>query len=132
MPDSAHSAFALSWLSASWVVSDCRATSAGELHYLLTMTLLFQDDIHPSVSDLAKLLQQPKSNVSRYVNKHMRKGYLEERIDTHDRRRRVLFPTEKGQRELERLAGRLKRFVDFKQADEARSALDLCMELSRA
>ena len=132
MPDSTDTAYALSWLSSIWGINDCRVTSAGELHYLMTLVLMFRDDRHPSVTELAQLLERPSSNVSRYVNKHMQKGYVEERVDQHDRRRRVLYPTEKGRLEIEKLEGRLQRFLTRRRAGDTEPLTDVCLELSQA
>lgn len=71
----------------------------GELLIVLTIMLLDQADYHPTVTELAEITNLPKSSVSRYVSTEMNSGFLEEVIDTRDRRRRLLRPTEKAHAE---------------------------------
>ena len=71
----------------------------GELLIVLTIVLLDQAGYNPTVTELAEITNLPKSSVSRYVSTEMSAGYLEEIIDSRDRRRRLLRPTEKAREE---------------------------------
>jgi len=68
----------------------------GELLIVLTIMLLDQAGYNPTVTELADITNLPKSSVSRYVSTEMSAGFLEEVIDTRDRRRRLLRPTKRA------------------------------------
>ena len=72
----------------------------GEMQIALTIVLLNEMGYDPTISDLAEITNLPKSNVSRYVSGQMAKGVLEEYIDSSDRRRRKLRPSQKAGPEL--------------------------------
>ena len=71
----------------------------GQLLTVLTLLLLDRVDYHPTVGELARITRLPKSTVSRYVSTEMSSGFLEEQIDPEDRRRRLLFPSDRAQQE---------------------------------
>ena len=66
----------------------------GQMLVTLTIVLLADAGYYPTVTELAEITGQPKSTVSRYVSTEMGLGYVEEIIDPHDRRRRLLRVTE--------------------------------------
>jgi DNA-binding MarR family transcriptional regulator len=72
----------------------------GELQIALTIVMLNKLGFYPTITDLTQLTNMPKSNVSRYVSGQMAKGTLEEYIDSSDRRRRKLRPSQKAGPEL--------------------------------
>ena len=73
----------------------------GELLVVLTIVLLDRAGYNPTVTELADITNLPKSSVSRYVSTEMANGFLEEVIDSRDRRRRLLQPSERAREELD-------------------------------
>lgn len=68
-----------------------------------TITMLCEMGHRPTVMELSKAVGLPRSTVSRYVNQQIRDGYVEERINPADRRRRELYRTDVALQELEYL-----------------------------
>jgi DNA-binding MarR family transcriptional regulator len=75
--------------------------STGQMQVALTLILFFDLDYYPTVAELAEITGLAKSNVSRYVSREMKAGFLEEYIDKDDRRRRKLKPSKNAKSELE-------------------------------
>lgn len=95
--------FASLWRFLQLSLHDYGASSTGEMLVVMTIIILDRSDRHPTVMDLAELTGVAKSNVSRYVARQIRRGHLSEKIDPHDRRRRIFAPTAAGRKELKRL-----------------------------
>jgi DNA-binding MarR family transcriptional regulator len=72
----------------------------GEMQVTLTIIMLSSLGYDPTVTELAEITGLAKSNVSRYVSGQMKEGFLEEYIDSVDRRRRKLRPSEQAKPEL--------------------------------
>ena len=72
----------------------------GEMQIALTIIMLTELGYAPTVTELADITGLAKSNVSRYVSTQMKAGYVEEYIDSSDRRRRKLRPSAKAGLEL--------------------------------
>ncbi len=72
----------------------------GEMQVTLTIIMLCKLGYDPTVTELAEITGLAKSNVSRYVSGQMTAGFLEEYIDSSDRRRRKLRPNAKAEAEL--------------------------------
>lgn len=85
--------YAMFWRIMEMSVHRYGSFPTGQLLIVLTIMLLDKADYHPTVGELAELTRLPKSTVSRYVSAEMGNGFLEERIDPEDRRRRRLHPT---------------------------------------
>lgn len=73
----------------------------GQLLTVLTLLLLYRVGHHPTVGELARITRLPKSTISRYVSTEMSNGFVEERIDSQDRRRRLLYPSDHALKELQ-------------------------------
>jgi DNA-binding MarR family transcriptional regulator len=85
--------YALFWRWISLAVHRYGSSPTGEILVVITLVLLDDFDYQPTVTELADIVQLPKSSVSRYVAAEMNAGMLEEFIDPTDRRRRRLRPT---------------------------------------
>ena len=85
----------------------------GEMQIALTIMLLSEIGYAPTVTELAEITNLAKSNVSRYVSAQMTAGYLEEYIDSSDRRRRKLRPSAKSGLEVEWLEERGRKIFDL-------------------
>lgn len=91
--------YAMFWRLMEMSVHRYGSFPTGQLLIVLTIMLLDRADYHPTVGELAEITRLPKSTVSRYVSAEMNNGYLEERIDPEDRRRRRLHPTDRAREE---------------------------------
>ncbi len=93
------SMYATCWRMAYMGIHKYDSDPTGELLTTMTLALLDQADCAPTISELSKLTGLAKSNVSRYVSKQIKGGFVEEVIDPEDRRSRRLRPTELGKKE---------------------------------
>jgi len=75
--------------------------STGQLQVVMTLILLCDLGYNPTVTELTEITGLSKSNVSRYISREMKSGFLEEYIDKDDRRRRKLRPSKAAASELE-------------------------------
>jgi DNA-binding MarR family transcriptional regulator len=91
--------YATFWRMVYMSVHRYGSNPTGELLTVMTIALLHQADYDPTSAELAEITGLPKTSVSRYVSRQMRKGYLTEVVDPQDRRRRRLQPTTKGRKE---------------------------------
>jgi DNA-binding MarR family transcriptional regulator len=91
--------YATFWRMVYMSVHRYDSNSTGELLTVMTIALLRQADYDPTSADLAEITGLPKTSVSRYVSRQMRKGYLTEVVDRQDRRRRRLRATAKGRKD---------------------------------
>ena len=91
--------YATFWRMVYMSVHRYDSNTTGELLTVMTIALLRQADYKPTSADLVEITGLPKSSVSRYVSRQMRKGYVTEVVDPEDRRRRRLTPTTKGRKE---------------------------------
>lgn len=97
--------FQLEWL---WLMLSLHAhrfsgRPIGEALASWTNIILIHNGHHPTIGDIARASGLPRATVSRYVNHTIEQGWAEERVNQQDRRRRELFLTESGARELERI-----------------------------
>ncbi len=129
--------FELAWSSTFLAMHRYGGHPTGEV--LLVLTILMLDDAgeHITMSELADITQLPKSNVSRYVSDQVRIGHLREVIDSSDRRRRVLHPTEAGRKEQEVWKNRVKQLSRLKQESgsgngESTSLTNILKQLSQS
>ncbi len=97
----------------------------GEMQIALTIMLLTELGYDPTVTELADITRLAKSNVSRYVSAQMTAGYLEEYIDSSDRRRRKLRASQKAGPELIWFEKHVRKIYDLvheqQQKDETTS-----------
>jgi DNA-binding MarR family transcriptional regulator len=94
----------------------------GEMQVTLTIVMLCSLGYDPTVTELAEITGLAKSNVSRYVSREMKGGFLEEYIDSADRRRRKLRPTAAAETELEWHQGRVHELFKLLREQQARGA----------
>lgn len=94
--------YVMFWRLVQMAVHRYGSHPTGELLIVLTIVLLDRAGYNPTVTELAEITNLPKSSVSRYVSTEMANGFLEEVIDSRDRRRRLLQPSAQGRAELER------------------------------
>lgn len=95
------------WRFLQLAVHRYSAGLTGEALMVLTIMILDRAGRHPTVSELGSFLGLPKSTISRYVANQIEVGHLVEVIDPHDRRRRLLQPTEAGRQELDWLTAQI-------------------------
>jgi DNA-binding MarR family transcriptional regulator len=81
----------------------------GQIVIALTIDILHRNDYSPTAMELCKATGLPSTNVTRYVNWLLDKGYLEEAIDPIDRRLRRLIQTKMGAAEMGWLDSKLER-----------------------
>ncbi len=97
-------------------VSKYGSHPTGQLLVAYTMNLLHQSGYEPTIGDLCRATNLPKSSVSRYVSWQIKEGYALEAIDPNDRRIRRLKQTEKGRTETSSMVKDLA--VTFSHVDE--------------
>ncbi len=101
-PDlTADDVYVMFWRLVQMAVHRYGSHPTGELLIVLTILLLDRAGYNPTVTELADIANLPKSSVSRYVSTEMANGFLEEVIDSRDRRRRLLQPSAKAREELD-------------------------------
>jgi len=88
--------YAMYWRLVDVIIGQFGSYPTGHLLTVLTVILLDRVGYHPTVGELADLTGLPKSTVSRYISVEMHSGFIEEVIDSKDRRRRRLHPTSQG------------------------------------
>jgi DNA-binding MarR family transcriptional regulator len=93
----------------------------GEMQVTLTIIMLSSLGYDPTVTELADITGLAKSNVSRYVSGQMKQGFLEEYIDSSDRRRRKLRPSDKAQPELQWHEKHVRQLFDLLREQQASS-----------
>jgi len=81
-------AYVLAWRFLHLVVHRYGSGPTGQALVALTLTMLGEMGYYQTVSELAELTGLPKSSVSRHVGAEMGRGFVEEFIDTADRRQR--------------------------------------------
>ena len=104
--------YAMFWRLLHLNVNRYGSSPSGQLLLVLTIVLLDDANYYPTVSELAEITAQPKSTVSRYVSTLMNMGYVEEKIDPRDGRRRLLHWSEsaqKGRAKLEEEVGEIAK-----------------------
>jgi DNA-binding MarR family transcriptional regulator len=89
---------------------------SGQLLIVFTIIILSDLGYYPTVTELAEITGLPKSSVSRYVSGELNLGYIEEIIDSSDRRRRRLRPTAAAEKEKEYHATQLAEIKDVVEA----------------
>jgi DNA-binding MarR family transcriptional regulator len=72
---------------------------SGQLLVVFTIIILSDLGYYPTVTEIAEITGLPKSSVSRYVSGELYLGFIEEIIDSSDRRRRRLRPTAAAEKE---------------------------------
>ncbi len=89
----------------------------------MTATILNEMGHAPTVSELCAATGLPKSSISRYISAQMQQGIVREAIDPQDRRRRMLLPTEEGQKERAWQIAQMREILQEVRAwDEAQAA----------
>ena len=94
----------------------------GEMQVALTIIMLTELGYAPTVTELADITGLAKSNVSRYVSTQMKAGYVEEYIDSSDRRRRKLRPSTKAKLELSWVRERVQAIYDLVREQQPKDA----------
>ena len=90
----------------------------GEMQVTLTIIMLCKLGYDPTVTELAEITGLAKSNVSRYVSAQMTAGFLEEYIDSSDRRQRKLRPSAKAEPELVPHEKHVQKLIDLIQEQQ--------------
>ena len=95
--------FQLEWL---WAMLSFHAHRFGgrpmpEALVSWTTIMLLNSGARPTVADIAKASGMPRPTVSRYIDHQIQQGWVGERVNPQDRRRRELYLTEAGAKELE-------------------------------
>jgi DNA-binding MarR family transcriptional regulator len=91
--------YAMIWQLIEIMVGRYGSFPTGHLFTVLTLVLLDRAGHHPTVGELAEITGLAKSTVSRYVSIDMKTGFIEEVIDSNDRRQRRLHPTQQSRDE---------------------------------
>jgi DNA-binding MarR family transcriptional regulator len=73
--------------------------STSELLTVMTIALLDKAGYNPTFSDLFEITGLPKANITRYMSRQVKDGFMTDVIDPQDRRRRFYRPTSKGKKE---------------------------------
>ena len=97
------SIYATFWRMVYMSVHRHDSSPTGELLTVMTLALLGEAGHRATVSELVELTGLPKSSVARYISRQIKKGFISEVVDSEDRRRRKLTPTEKGRQEEQRI-----------------------------
>ncbi len=97
-------------------VSKYGSHPTGQLLVAYTMNLLHQSGYEPTIGDLFRATNLPKSSLARYVSWQIKEGYVLEVIDPNDRRMRRLKQTKKGRTETSSMAKDLA--MTFAHVDE--------------
>jgi DNA-binding MarR family transcriptional regulator len=87
------------WRILQMLISRYGNHPTGQLLVALTMILLNERGMPPTLSQICAATGLPKASVSRYVSWQIKEGLVVEKIDADDRRRRYLEQTAKGRRE---------------------------------
>lgn len=93
------SIYATIWRMVYLSVHKYASNPTGELLTVMTIVLLDKVGYSPSIIELAELTGLSQSNVTRYVSRQTRNGFLTDRIGSQDRRERHIVLTEKGRQE---------------------------------
>ena len=98
----AGSMYATVWRMVYMGVHKYDSNPTGELLTVITIVLLDKAGYNPTISELVELTGLAKSNVTRYVSRQVKNGFLTDIINTEDdRRSRRLRLTSKGKKEEE-------------------------------
>jgi len=98
---SARLQFDLLWAILSFHAHRFSGRPIAEMLVSWTTIMLMDRGYAPTIGDLSKATGIPRPTVSRYVNHQIEEGWAEERVNPANRRRRELFLTEAGVREME-------------------------------
>ena len=83
---------------------------------VLTLVYLNERGVPPTMTQLCEATGLPKASVSRYVSSQIENGFVRERVDSKDRRRRMLIMTAKGKSEWRWQVKQMNRiFSDVEQ-----------------
>jgi DNA-binding MarR family transcriptional regulator len=88
------------WRILNMMTSNYGGLPTGQIVIALTIDILHRNDYSPTVMEICAATGLPSSNVTRYVNWQLKEGYLDEVIDSNDRRLRRLMQTKKGMAEM--------------------------------
>ena len=89
------------WLIVGYHAHRLRGRPIAEVLAAWTNILLLHKGINPTVGDIAKASGLPRATVSRYIDHNLNWGWAAERVNPEDRRRRELYLTEAGEKELD-------------------------------
>jgi DNA-binding MarR family transcriptional regulator len=95
----AGSIYATFWRMVYMSVHRYGSPSTGELLIVMTIALLHKAGYDPTIPELVEITGLNKSNVSRYVSRQIKEGFLTEVVDPQDRRRRRLHSTQLGKKD---------------------------------
>jgi DNA-binding MarR family transcriptional regulator len=102
-PPSARQRFDFMWAMISYHAHRFGGRPIAEMLVSWTMIMLADRGVAPTIGELATATGMPRATVSRYVNHQIEVGWIEERVDATNRRRRELLQTELGAQELEHM-----------------------------
>jgi DNA-binding MarR family transcriptional regulator len=102
-PPSPRLRFDFMWAMISYHAHRFGGRPIAEMLVSWTMIMLADRGVAPTIGELATATGMPRATVSRYVNHQIEVGWIEERVDATNRRRRELLQTELGAQELEHM-----------------------------
>ncbi len=95
----AGSIYATVWRMVYLSVHRYSSNPTRELLTVMTILLLDKVGVSPSTAELAELTGLPKSDITRYVSRQIRNGFLKDTVSLSDRRERRVALTQKGKQE---------------------------------
>jgi DNA-binding MarR family transcriptional regulator len=102
-PPSPRLRFDFMWAMISYHAHRFGGRPIAEMLVSWSMIMLADRGVAPTIGELAKATGMPRPTVSRYINHQIEVGWIEERVDATNRRRRELLQTELGAQELEHM-----------------------------
>ena len=100
---SSNAVGALQWRLANLYFQKFGNIPLGQQLVQITLMSLHDRKWYPTVGQLARIVDMPRTTISRHISAIIAAGQVLEAIDPSDRRRRVLKPTKKGNRARESL-----------------------------
>jgi len=91
------------WVALNYHAHQFGGRPIGEVFVSWTTILLMDRGVRPTIGEIAKATGMARSTVSRYVDHQMSRGWIEERVDKTNRRRRELYLSDTGIRQLEKI-----------------------------
>jgi len=104
------------WAAVSFHAHRFGTSPIAEVLVSWTTIMLISGGYHPTIGDIARATGLPRPTVSRYIKNTVDSGWAEERVNVQDRRRRELYMTENGWRELGFIVEYFKDMYQFMAA----------------
>ena len=129
MKTSPNKNLAIQWRALQNYLNEFGNVPIGQQFLLTTLFLAHNNGWNPTVQELSKITGLPRSTASRYVAVLIKQGVIVETINSHDRRKRHLHPTAKGNRARKKIIKSYLEIVtrliklDVPEADSSGSKL---------